>query len=540
MKNMRKENRQYIATIAFLCIVAGVMWIIGNAGLLAPDEYNYSNIYGTTQRITSLADLRTSLSLFYTSWTGRILVHGMIQLFLWLNVNVFYIMNSIVFVIFLIGIVRLFNEKVSVGYLAIALALIIYGTAVFSEKYIWISGSLNYLWPTCVMLYTLRYFYKGIAEQEIPNRYKTALYWILAFVTGFSQENIAFVTGSFILILIFSRWKELIKLSKKEILYWITGILCFGIGALLLIFAPGNLVRFHGSDGTGIYTCIYNIARNLFHIKYLIVVYLITLFLIYRKEKKQSEKLEICKKQIIYVVLPCVVAMVPMLIIAEFYDRAMLPYEVLLIAGCIYNIKELVANSNTAKKCESIVSVVSVVMAIVPMARDAVFSVNYLKPYKLQIEAEAEQQIHDGKKVIILKQFEQKDEVPNDGIISKEFFFDSLNTDIRNYYAARYYGAEALYCVPDNMCQMEFELDTDFSTEQYQATDENGEVVAEQIEDAEHPVLPLESRIVFQVPKDEYLTLHYQLPQEVQSHITKVVCRVDGEEKIVDTNDLRW
>lgn len=540
MKNMRKENRQYIATIAFLCVVAGMMWIIGDAGLLAPDEYNYSNIYGTTQRITSLVDLRTSLSLFYTSWTGRILVHGMIQLFLWLNLNAFYIMNSIVFVIFLIGIVRLFDEKVSVGYLAIALALIIYGTAVFSEKYVWMSGSLNYLWPTCVMLYTLRYFYKGIVEQEIPNRYKTALYWILAFATGFSQENIAFVTGSFILILIFSRWKELIKLSKKEILYWITGILCFGIGALLLIFAPGNFVRFHGSDGAGILTCVYNMVRNLFHIKYLIVVYLITLFLVYRKEKKYDGKLKICKKQLIYVMIPCVVAILPMFIIAEFYDRAMLPYEVLLIAGCIYNIKELAANSNATNKYVGIVSMVAVIATIAPVVRDTVFCVNNLKPYKLQIEAEAEQQIHDGKKVIVLKQFEQKDKVPNDGIISKEFFFDPLNTDIRNYYAARYYGVEALYCIPDNMCQMEFELDTDFSTEQYQTTDETGEVVAEQIRDAEHPVLPLGNRIVFQVPKDEYLKLHYQLLQEVRIHITKVVCRVDGEEKIIDTNNLQW
>lgn len=538
MKNMR--NRQYIATIAFLCIVAGMMWIIGDAGLLAPDEYNYSNIYGTTQRITSLTDLKTSLSLFYTGWTGRILVHGMIQLFLWLNVNAFYVMNSIVFVIFLIGIVRLFDEKVSVGYLAIALALIIYGTAVFSEKYIWMSGSLNYLWPTCMMLFTLRYFYRGISEQEIPNRYKTSFYWLLAFVTGFSQENIAFVTGSFILILIFSRWRELIKLPKKEILYWITGIISFGIGAMLLIFAPGNFVRFHGSDGAGIFTCVYNIARNLFHIKYLIVFYLITLLLVYRKEKKQGGKLEICKKQLIYVMLPCMVAILPMFIIAEFYDRAMLPYEVLLIVGCIYNIKELATNSDTAKKYVGIVSVVAIIVTIAPMARDTVFCVNYLKPYKLQIEADAEQQMHDGKKVIVLKQFEQKDEVPNDGIISKEFFFDPLNTDIRNYYAARYYGGEALYCISDNMCQMEFELDANYSTEQYQAIDENGEVVAEQIEDAEHPVLPLENRIIFQVPKDEYLTLHYQLPQEVRNHITNVVCRVDGEEKIVDTNDLQW
>lgn len=102
-------------------------------------------------------------------------------------------------------------------FLLSALILIIYGTVNFGEKYIWLSGSINYLCPTCMMIYLLRYFYRGICERQIPNKYITVFYWILAFATKFSQENTVFVTDSFILILVFSKWKELVELSKKEI-----------------------------------------------------------------------------------------------------------------------------------------------------------------------------------------------------------------------------------------------------------------------------------------------------------------------------------
>ena len=145
---------------------------------------------------------------------------------------------------------------------------------VFNEKYIWISGSLNYLWPACFMLYTLAFFYNGIVKEKKYNFFQTLLFWILAFITGFSQENTAFVAGSFIIVLVLTNIKYLLKLPLKEKIYWILSILIFGIGAMLLIFAPGNFVRLNTTSSSQ-HLFIKNTLKNILHIQNLIVIYII-------------------------------------------------------------------------------------------------------------------------------------------------------------------------------------------------------------------------------------------------------------------------
>ena len=154
----------------------------------------------------------------------------------------------------------------------------------FCEKYIWVSGSLNYLWPTCFMLYTLAFFYNGIIKKKKYNFMQTILFWILAFITGFSQENTAFVTGSFIIVLVLTNMKYLLKLPLKEKIYWILSILIFGIGAMLLILAPGNFVRLN-STSTEKHLYIINTLKNVFHIQNLIVIYIILFIAVFLKEK---------------------------------------------------------------------------------------------------------------------------------------------------------------------------------------------------------------------------------------------------------------
>ena len=72
---------------------------------------------------------------------------------------------------------------------------------------------------------------------------QTILFWILAFITGFSQENTAFVTGSFIIVLVLTNMKYLLKLPLKEKIYWILSILIFGIGAKMFYVAGPVLVN---------------------------------------------------------------------------------------------------------------------------------------------------------------------------------------------------------------------------------------------------------------------------------------------------------
>ena len=533
---MNKYIKKYLPITVFLIFTAICIFLIGNANLFAPDEYNYSNIYNTTQRVSSLSDLRVSLSGFYNNWTGRILVHGAIQLFLWLNINLFYVLNSIVFILFLIGIIKLFRNKVSVFHLAITLFLIIYCTYAFDEKYIWISGSLNYLWPVTLMLYTLSFFYNGIVYEKKYSIISSFLYWILAFLTGWSQENTAFVTGSFIIALVLFNIKKLLKLPIKRKLYWLISIAIFGIGSMLLIFAPGNFVRLNTENRSQLY--FINVARNLFHIQNLIVIYIVLFFAVFLKENSSKKNYAICLDQLKYVIFPCAVAISPMLIISEFYDRSMLPYEVLVISGIIYNLQSLLKNTKARNKLLIGATILFSFCSLFPLFSNSVFCIKYLKPYKEQYLSEAESQKQAGASTLVVSKFEYTDKIPPQNIICDNFL-DSLNNDFINQFAARYFSVAAIYSVRENYCQIE--INTDIRTNNsFSVVDENNNIIATRILNSRHPVSDISEKIIFELPKSSLETAIFLLPEDLQNHISSVVCREIGKIENIDKNSLNF
>lgn len=541
MKKNIKQQIPTIITVIFLFLIAVNIFIIGNNSLYAPDEYNYTYIYNSNQKISSFADLATSMSTLYKTWTGRIIVHGVIQLFLWLNVNVFYVLNAIVFVLFLVGITKLFNCKLSTFHLSIALFLIIYCTKMFNEKYIWLSGSLNYLWPTCLMLYTLSFFYNGIVNNKHNNILSTIAFWILAFFTGFSQENTAFVTGSFIIVLVLANIKNLLKLPIKEKLYWITSIIIFGIGAMLLLFAPGNFIRFNNASGDGHTFYIKNVFKQLYNIENLIVIYAILCISVFIKESSKDDtdnkkKHIVSSEQIKYVILPCTIGISPMLFIAEFYERAMLPYEALLIAGIIYNLNTLFKNVRLRNKIMISATGIFCFCSLFTLTNNSIFSLKYLKPYKEYYLSEAQKQKSEGLSTLVVPKFENANKVPVGNMIC-DFALDSLSNDFINQFAAKYFQVGAIYCVPTNYCQIEFTLDISNATP-YTVTNSDKVTVATRYLNSKHPVSDVSNLILFELPKSQLENAIFQLPENIQEHIVSVKYREIGIEKAIDINTL--
>lgn len=533
---MKKYIKQYLPIVTFLILVAICIFLIGNSNLFAPDEYNYSNIYNTTQRISSLKDLQVSLTGFYNNWTGRILVHGAIQLFLWLNINWFYVLNSLVFVFFLIGIIKLFRNKVSVFYLSITLFLIIYCTRAFSDKYIWISGSLNYLWPTCLMLYTLSFFYNGIVHNKKYSAINTIFFWIIAFLTGWSQENIAFVTGSFIIAIVLFNLKKFLKLPIKEKIYWITSIIIFGIGSMLLILAPGNFVRLNTNEHSQLY--IINIARNLFHIQNLIVIYIVLFIAVFIKENNAGKKYTVCFEQLKYIIFPCAIAMLPMLIISEFYDRSMLPYETLVIAGIIYSLNVLIKNTSNRNKILLGSTILFGFCSLFPLFSNSIFCIKYLKPYKETYLSQAEEQKQSGSSNLVLKQFEYFDKIPVQSMICDNFL-DSLSNDFINQFAARYFSVASINCIRENYCQIEISTDIK-TTNSFVVVDAENNVIVTRILNSKHPISDISEQIIFEIPINQLDNAIFTIPEDLQNHITSITYREVGKTESIDKNTLNF
>ncbi|MEG1059083.1 MAG: DUF6056 family protein [Clostridia bacterium] len=83
MKQLNKtDNNKTIVILIFIVVIIVMnIYLMSSFNLLAPDEYNYSNISSGTERVTSIFDIFTTQKNLYNNWTGRILVHRTYTIF---------------------------------------------------------------------------------------------------------------------------------------------------------------------------------------------------------------------------------------------------------------------------------------------------------------------------------------------------------------------------------------------------------------------------------------------------------------------------
>lgn len=216
-----KNPKTYLYIIIF-----SIIFLLTSNMHFNPDEYNYSNITWTNTRISSLSDIITSQKILYLNWTGRILLHSLIQLFLFIGEPSFSIINSLIFCAFIYLISDLVFPKKTPYHLLLIFSIIWIFTPMFGETTIWISGSINYLWPSTLFLLLLNLYSK--------KNTKTPWLMLIAFITGISHEMIFICGGAYLLLDLCIN-----NFNRKKILVF----LCFLIGGLFLILAPGNFLR---------------------------------------------------------------------------------------------------------------------------------------------------------------------------------------------------------------------------------------------------------------------------------------------------------
>ena len=99
------------AKIGLIFLILGSIFLLTHSVLLSPDDYNYTFVQGSfmQKRVDSLENALETARFFYNNWTGRVLPHVLIGIFRNLNPLFFEIINSIVFIIFIIGITKVLN-----------------------------------------------------------------------------------------------------------------------------------------------------------------------------------------------------------------------------------------------------------------------------------------------------------------------------------------------------------------------------------------------------------------------------------------------
>lgn len=455
-----------LAKFGLILLIFVSMLILSHSVLLSPDDYNYTFVQGTnnTQRVDSISNAIQTAKFFYNNWTGRIIPHVLIGIFRNLPSVVYEISNSIIFLVFIIFITKVLNKKTSFlsilgvfGYLAFSM--------MFGEKFAWISGSFNYLWPCTFLVIFIYYFYNYFIDEKKLNMLSKIALILFSFIVGFSHENVAFVGGAFLVCLILFNIKKFLRFDKNKKIVVSLIFIMFCLGAFATIFAPGNLSRMGQVAGekSFFWEFVQNYKDNKF-VLLAVLVSMILAFIIQNFKNKNLKKLNYIeiKNQFLYFILPSLIATIPMAIITYFPPRAFLAYEVMFM---IVFARNIVIISKELNKYNILIAIISIICSLIVFGKfspSTLGQINYIIPYKDKVTSEYEQALANGEKDVLVSKFEYANWIHAEDWINIANFFPEFDYHMPvNALISQYYGFDRLTAIGDNDYLIEIEVDTD-------------------------------------------------------------------------------
>lgn len=178
----------------------------------------------------------------YNEWSGRLFPDTMVYLLLDEWVWVWHIINPLMMLLLAHSMIRIFKKNPLLHELIIALLVLGYfAQNVLSAGVFWITGSMNYLWPITLGLFSMIPFADRIFRDDFKMKPWLFLLHVLSgFIASVGNEQTALTISCFALLSIFS---ILFKREKPDIKLIIFTLLLI-IGTCAQLFAPGNEVRY--------------------------------------------------------------------------------------------------------------------------------------------------------------------------------------------------------------------------------------------------------------------------------------------------------
>lgn len=493
-----------LAKFGLILLIVVSIFLLNHSVLLSPDDYNYTYVQGRGDRtkVDSLQNALETGKFFYHNWTGRVIPHVLIGIFRSLPEVIYEVSNTIVFLIFIIFITKVLNKKST--FLTI---LSVFGYLTFSkmfgEKFAWMSGAFNYLWPCTFLVIFVYFLYNYFIENKKLNVLQKIALILFAFVTAFTHENIAFVGGAFFVCLILFNIKQFLKFDKNKKVIIILIFIMFCLGAAATIFAPGNFKRMDTEQRGFSLDFLNNYIDNK---GVLIVVFasMIIAFICENFEILKIEKFKGLRKanystikiETLNFIIPSLIASLPMAIIGYFPPRAFLAYEVMfmiVLAKNVYIISEKLGKNYIA------ISLVSIVISLVVFGRfspSTLGQINYIIPYKNKVTAQYEEAQKNGEKDVLVSKFEFMNWIHKDDYINISNFFPEFDYHMPvNALISQYYGFDRLTAISDNDYLIELEVDTEGINPYYVIDNQTGENIY---------TMEYDNLIRYTVPKEKF------------------------------------
>ena len=173
---------------------------------------------------------------FYNEWSGRVILTALDGILLNQNLIIWKVLNALVFANLVWQTAKLTGSN-SLNRIVTLLAFFAVPVAILSSASLWITGSLNYLWPMSFGMVILRICRKLLENGKISGRL-----YLLAFISAIFAANCEQVGAVTAVMLAFSVLYHYFRYRKWDCR--VVGLLMFVIANLLfLLLAPGNFIR---------------------------------------------------------------------------------------------------------------------------------------------------------------------------------------------------------------------------------------------------------------------------------------------------------
>lgn len=208
--------------------------------------------------IRSIGDVIYSQYYHYLTQHGRIVTEGLVQYFIGLrDKHVFDAFNMFFFSSYVYLLLRYaghINWRAACFVVATTLLL----TRSFGEVFLWLSGSINYLWVACANLFLIK-LYKD--NQHNDSLFKAILLFLFSFMTGSMQEGFSIgISAAFAA----SMWHQL-RQEKRGFKVPVFINIGYILGMLFDILSPGIWIRAYGEGLNSSYD-ISDLSRGVVHV----------------------------------------------------------------------------------------------------------------------------------------------------------------------------------------------------------------------------------------------------------------------------------
>lgn len=216
-----------LSCVLFYCISTQIPIVLDDCG------------YGSAKTLKAIIAYQSS---DYLHLNGRVFAHGIGQLFSGiLGKGVFDVFSSFVFLGLIWLVVWHVNkESNNWFFFTLVMALLWF---FYPDQYTtmgMIAGSMNYLWASAVLLLFLFLFFK--CDTCSFSKLGFVLFCGYSFLAGAWSEMYAVCVGPALLLLLLMNRK---RLNRQEVVSFVL----FGLGAVFMVFAPGNFVRLNMVTG---------------------------------------------------------------------------------------------------------------------------------------------------------------------------------------------------------------------------------------------------------------------------------------------------